>query len=62
MIDTPISDKYNLSLNQEYSAEHWPEWCYELGLLLDPYVTLLGYTNAQRIEIAVKAFVESHRK
>ncbi len=52
---TPISDKHNASIDSD-GNEDLETWIYELGLLLDKKVSLKGFTNAQRIEIALRMY------
>ena len=49
---TPISDKNNLSLKSD-GDEDFERWIYEISLLLDKIIPVHGYTNAQRIEMAI---------
>ena len=53
---TPISDRHNLSLDSKEPKGDPYQWMYELGIILDKKVTLMGLTNAQRIELAVRAY------
>ncbi len=53
---TPISDKYKLSFdNFNYNNQQKiNNWLYEISLLLDNIIPLYGYTNQQRIELAIR--------
>ena len=55
-----ISKQSHLDLDSPYgaSAEYWERWAYKLGLQLDNYIPLLDRTNAERIEEAIKHYVE----
>lgn len=55
---TPISDANNLSVKSNGTGD-FETWAYKLALLLDKQVPVQGYTNAQRIEIAIRRFLSS---
>lgn len=50
--NTPASDKYKLSLNSS-GYKDFERWLYEITLLLDKIIPVHGYTNAQRVEMAI---------
>jgi len=56
---TLISDSNHLSYDSSKNPDlhNWSDWAYKLGILLDDIVTLEGLTNAQRLEIAIKDYV-----
>lgn len=67
---TPISDKTNMSIDSEggqggeggeggQGGKDPETWIYGLGLLLDKKIPLKGFTNAQRIEIAVREYLNN---
>lgn len=56
MEETPISDKNNLSVDS-YGTEFLENFLYEIGLLLDSEIPVNGFTNSQRIEIAVNRYI-----
>lgn len=56
MEETPISDKNNLSVDS-YGTGFLENFLYEIGLLLDSEIPVNGFTNSQRIEIAVNRYI-----
>lgn len=56
MEGTPISDKNNLSLDS-YGTGFLENFIYEIGLLLDSEIPVYGFTNSQRIEIAINRYI-----
>ena len=64
-----FSKKYSLNLgglDKLGSAEEKVKaiglWVYKLGLMLDDYIPLQGYSNYERIELALKEYVKLKKK
>lgn len=54
-LSTPISDKTNLSINSS-GIKDLDTWIYKLGVIIDKKIQLKGFTNTQRIEIALREY------
>ena len=58
-IETFISDKHNLSLKSNGKRDY-EKWIYDVALLLDKIIPIQGYSNAQRIEIAITQLTQTN--